>query len=219
MLCSYTSYIDTPNSLLALKQLHLDIVFIPGWNGRKNAFLSQCDTALTGIACHLCGVGYRVSVSQLGDEDRWRGYEWNSTWVSSITFYRLRKKSLRSIQLFTKLGCHAEPPHRTHTSVKRLVLIYIWLSCQLTWKSVFWSNESKFEIFGSNRHVFVRHRECEWIISACVVPTVKHGGGGVMVLGCFAGDTDGDLFIIEGILNQQATTAFYSDTPSHLVCA
>ncbi len=35
-----------------------------------------------------------------------------------------------------------------------------------------------------------------------MVPTMKHGGGGVMVCGCFAGDTVGDLFQIEGTLNQ-----------------
>ena len=45
------------------------------------------------------------------------------------------------------------------------------------------------------------------MISACVVPTMKHGGGGgggggVMVLGCFAGDTVCDLLRIQGTLNQ-----------------
>ena len=40
------------------------------------------------------------------------------------------------------------------------------------------------------------------MISACVVPTVKHGGGGVMVWGCFDGDTVCDLFRIQGTLNQ-----------------
>jgi hypothetical protein len=49
------------------------------------------------------------------------------------------------------------------------------------WKSVLWSVESKFEIFGSNHRVFMRHRVGEQMISVCVVPTVKHGGGGVMV--------------------------------------
>jgi hypothetical protein len=39
------------------------------------------------------------------------------------------------------------------------------------------------------------------MITACVVPTVKHGGGGVMVWVCFAGDTD--LFRIQDTLNQQ----------------
>ena len=42
----------------------------------------------------------------------------------------------------------------------------------------------------------------ERMISTCVVPTVKHGGGGVMVWRCFAGDTDTDLFRIQSTLNQ-----------------
>jgi hypothetical protein len=53
------------------------------------------------------------------------------------------------------------------------------------WKSVLWSDESKFEIFGSTRCLFVRRRVGERMISACVVPTVKHGGGGVMVFFCW----------------------------------
>ena len=36
-----------------------------------------------------------------------------------------------------------------------------------------------FLIFDSNHHVFVRRRVGERIISPCVVPTVKHGEGGV----------------------------------------
>jgi hypothetical protein len=38
------------------------------------------------------------------------------------------------------------------------------------------------------------------MISACVFPTVTRGG--VMVWGCFAGDTVWDLFRIHGTLNQ-----------------
>ena len=45
----------------------------------------------------------------------------------------------------------------------------------------------KFEIFGSNRCVPVRRRVGEQMTSACVVPTVMHGGGGVMVWGHFSG--------------------------------
>ena len=65
--------------------------------------------------------------------------------------------------------------------------------------------ESKLEIFGSNRRVkgvFVRRGVGERMISASVFPTVKHGGGGVMVLGCFVDDTVCDLFRIQGTLNQ-----------------
>ena len=49
------------------------------------------------------------------------------------------------------------------------------------WKSVLWSDGSKLEILGYHHHAFVRHRVGERMISACVVPTVEHGGGGGMV--------------------------------------
>ena len=65
------------------------------------------------------------------------------------------------------------------------------------WKSVLWSDEYKFEMFCSDLFVFVRRRVGERMISACVGPTMKHGGGGVMVWGCFAGDTVCDLFQIQ----------------------
>ena len=65
-----------------------------------------------------------------------------------------------------------------------------------------WSDDSKFEIFGSTCRVFVRHRKSKRMVSTYMVPTVTHGGRGVMVWGCFAGDTVGDLFKIEGTLNQ-----------------
>jgi hypothetical protein len=47
----------------------------------------------------------------------------------------------------------------------------------------------------------VRRRVGERMIFACVVPTVKHGGG-VMVWGCIAGDTVWDLFRIQDTINQ-----------------
>lgn len=54
-------------------------------------------------------------------------------------------------------------------------------------------------------------------MSACVVHTVKHGEGGVVVWGCFAGDT-----VIHSKcrahLTSMAPTAVCS-VPSHLVCA
>ena len=61
---------------------------------------------------------------------------------------------------------------------------------------------SKLDIFGSSRLAIVRRDGSERMISACVFPTVKPGGGGVMVWGCFDGDTVCDLFRIQGPLNQ-----------------
>lgn len=68
------------------------------------------------------------------------------------------------------------------------------------WKLVLWSDESKFDMFGSKRRFFVRRCSSEKYHPDCVQPTVKHGGGNVMVWGCFAGDKTGDLVKIEGIM-------------------
>lgn len=75
------------------------------------------------------------------------------------------------------------------------------------------SYDSKFLICGSNQCVFVRHRKGERMVSTCVVPTMKHGGGGgVMVT----------LLVIYSTLKPHLTsitiTAFCSDMPPRLVC-
>lgn len=71
------------------------------------------------------------------------------------------------------------------------------------WKKVLFTDESKFEIFGTKRRVYVRRLVGERMARQCIVPTVKHGGGSAMVWGCFAGEKVGDLVKIEGILKKE----------------
>ena len=82
------------------------------------------------------------------------------------------------------------------------------------WKAVLWSDGSKFEIFASNRIVFVRRSVGELMISTCVVPMVKHGGGGVMVWGAFLVTVSVIYLEFKAYL-----TSILRDTHSHLVCA
>lgn len=71
------------------------------------------------------------------------------------------------------------------------------------WKSVLWTDESKFEMFGSKRRQHVRRKKGERFKSQCIAPTVKHGGGSVTVWGCFSYDGVGDLVRIEGIMRKE----------------
>lgn len=71
------------------------------------------------------------------------------------------------------------------------------------WKSVLWTDESKFELFGSKRRQIVRRRKGERFKKQCIAPTVKHGGGSVTVWGCFSYDGVGELVKIEGIMRKE----------------
>jgi len=64
-------------------------------------------------------------------------------------------------------------------------------------------DESKFEIFGQKRRVFVRRSVSEKMIAYCVLPTVKHGGRSVLVWSCFPFAGMGDLVKIEGIIKKE----------------
>jgi transposase len=52
------------------------------------------------------------------------------------------------------------------------------------WKSVIWSDESKFNIWSSDGKEYCWKKKREELNSRLVKTTVKHGGGSVMVWGC-----------------------------------
>ena len=66
-----------------------------------------------------------------------------------------------------------------------------------------WTDESKFEVFGSQRRTFVRRRTSEKMLEECLTASVKHGGGNVIVWGCFGAGKVGDLYKVKGILNKE----------------
>lgn len=71
------------------------------------------------------------------------------------------------------------------------------------WNSVLWSDESKFNLFASDGRTKVWRTPDEAYRLQCLSPTVKHGGGNVMVWGCMAGCGVGNLHFIEGIMNAE----------------
>lgn len=71
------------------------------------------------------------------------------------------------------------------------------------WKNVLWTDESKFELFGSHRRQYCRRKVNERYQANCITPTVKHGGGSVMVWGCFSYGGVGQLVKIDGIMKKE----------------
>ncbi len=69
------------------------------------------------------------------------------------------------------------------------------------WNHVLWSDETKINLFGSDGVKRVWRQPGEEYKDKYVLPTVKHGGGSVMVWGCMSAAGTGDLQFIEGTMN------------------
>jgi transposase len=70
------------------------------------------------------------------------------------------------------------------------------------WSNVLWSDEASFTLFPRPGNTYVRRQPGEEFEEKCLVPTVKHGGGKIMVWGCFHASGVGVLKRITGIMDQ-----------------
>ncbi len=71
------------------------------------------------------------------------------------------------------------------------------------WDSILWSDETKINVFGTDGFKTVWRRKGEEYKEKCIVPTVKHGGGSVLMWGCMSAAGVGELHFIDGIMNSQ----------------
>jgi transposase len=93
------------------------------------------------------------------------------------------RKALKKYQLNGRVAAK-KPFLRKPNIAKRLAFAKEHVNwSEADWGRVLFTDESKFEFFGNKRRTFVRRFPNERFQKYCLKPTVKHGGGNVMVWG------------------------------------
>ena len=64
-----------------------------------------------------------------------------------------------------------------------------------------WSDETKMYLFGQNAKRYVWRKQGTAHLPFNTIPIVKHGGGSIMLWGCFLAAETGRLVRIEGTMN------------------
>ncbi len=72
------------------------------------------------------------------------------------------------------------------------------------WVKVLWSDETKIKLFGINSTCHVWRRNAAYDPKN-TIPTVKHGGGNIMLWGCFSVKGTGQLHRIKGTMDGPCT--------------
>ena len=79
------------------------------------------------------------------------------------------------------------------------------------WRGVVWSDESKFQLFGSDGRQWYWKKPNKLLDTRHISPTVKHGGGNIMVWGCITSSGVGYLCHIDGGLNRELYQMILND--------
>lgn len=83
----------------------------------------------------------------------------------------------------------------------RLACAKEWLFMdELSCKKIIFSDESKFNLFGSDGKPFTWREPADKLKNSNVIKTLKYGGGSIMVWGCFSYHGVGKLVLIDGIM-------------------
>ena len=83
-------------------------------------------------------------------------------------------------------------------------------------KKFLWTDELKFEVFGSNRRVYVQQRVNERAATPSLTPTIKHRGGSIVVWGLLFISKSGVCTRWKANWIRLTLTAYYSIMWPHL---
>ncbi|KAK3527102.1 hypothetical protein QTP86_010826 [Hemibagrus guttatus] len=86
------------------------------------------------------------------------------------------------------------------------------------WGNTLWTDETKTELFGRSVSHYVWRKSNTAFQKKNIIPTVKYGGGSVMVWGCFAASGPGRLAVINRTMNSAVYQKILKENVQPSVC-
>uniref|UniRef100_A0AAZ3P037 Transposase Tc1-like domain-containing protein n=1 Tax=Oncorhynchus tshawytscha TaxID=74940 RepID=A0AAZ3P037_ONCTS len=108
-----------------------------------------------------------------------------------------------------KNGFHGKTPWKKPLLSKKSIAARLKFSKvhldvpQRYWQNIMWTVETTVELFERNTQHYVERKKGTVHQHKNLIPTVKYGGGSIMVWGCFTASEPGLLAIINGKINSQ----------------
>jgi transposase len=135
--------------------------------------------------------------------------------LKAAGLYSVVKKKKPALKPHQKRACFEFAERHLHWTVE-------------DWKSVVWSDETKINCLGSDGLLWAWKKPGEELSLRLIQPTVKHGGGHVMIWGCMFWDGPGYGTRIEGKMDKelycailedelQEFLAYYNKTPEDVI--
>ena len=121
-------------------------------------------------------------------------------------------------RMFTRIGMHGrirwkKPFLKKEHIAARLAWAREWARRrEYYWRKVWYTDESKFNLFGSDGKLYCRRRVGEALLPRNVKKVVKHGGGSVQVWGCVSYNGTGRLHRVQGKMDAVQYTAILEES-------
>ncbi|KAK3548669.1 hypothetical protein QTP70_016419 [Hemibagrus guttatus] len=116
-------------------------------------------------------------------------------------------------------GEHANSTHTVEAGIEKKLTKHRWVSSG-RWRLLgkYSKDETNIEIFGRSVSHYIWRKSNTAFQKKNIIPTVKYGGGSVMVWGCFAASGPGRLAVINGTMNSAVYQKILKENVRPSVC-